>query len=336
EKRGQPRRFSGYEILNQVQDLEGICLTKCPKAKVKISNDERGDNWKKKSIFFDLPYWKTLLLRHNLDVMHIEKNVCDNVLGTIMDLKGKTKDTMKARLDLEEMKLKLELHPNREGGKLIMPRAKYTLLRDGKHKFCQFLKRMKVPDGFSSNVSHCVNVDEHNTSGLKSHDCHVLLQHLIPLGIRGLLPKDVYDPLVELSLYFKRLCSKSLKAEELDEIRAKFPSTLCKLEMIFPHAFFDVMVHLPVHLADEAMIGGPVQFRWMYPIERYLHDLKSYVRNRTHPEASIAEGYIASECMTLCSRLSPKELEQAHIYVMKNSEEVQPFFEEFRQLCEND
>jgi hypothetical protein len=35
--------------------------------------------WKKKSIFFRLPYWKDNLLRHNLDVMHIEKNVMDNI-----------------------------------------------------------------------------------------------------------------------------------------------------------------------------------------------------------------------------------------------------------------
>ncbi|KAL0377219.1 UNVERIFIED_CONTAM: hypothetical protein Scaly_0839500 [Sesamum calycinum] len=33
--------------------------------------------WTKKSIFWDLPYWSTLLIRHNLDVMHIEKNVFD-------------------------------------------------------------------------------------------------------------------------------------------------------------------------------------------------------------------------------------------------------------------
>uniref|UniRef100_A0A2N9IIF2 DUF4218 domain-containing protein n=1 Tax=Fagus sylvatica TaxID=28930 RepID=A0A2N9IIF2_FAGSY len=51
-----------------------------------------------------------------------------------------------------------------------------------------------------------------------------------------------------------------------------------------------VMVHLVMHLANEAKIGGPVQYRWMYPIERYLSRLKSYVRNRAYPEGSIAEG----------------------------------------------
>lgn len=35
---------------------------------------------------------------------------------------------------------------------------------------------------------------------------------------------------------------------------------------------------------------------------RYLFTLKSYVRNRNYPEGSIAEGYIANECITHCSR----------------------------------
>ncbi|KAL0316473.1 UNVERIFIED_CONTAM: hypothetical protein Sradi_5525500 [Sesamum radiatum] len=44
--------------------------------------------WIKKNIFWDLPYWNTHLIRHNLDVMHIEKNVFDNIFNTVMDIKG--------------------------------------------------------------------------------------------------------------------------------------------------------------------------------------------------------------------------------------------------------
>jgi hypothetical protein len=62
------------------------------------------------------------------------------------------------------------------------------------------------------------------------------------------------------------------------------------------------MMHLLVHLAEEAKLGGPVCYRWMYLIERYLHTLKGYVRNKAHPEGSIAEGYISEECMVFCSR----------------------------------
>ena len=43
---------------------------------------------------------------------------------------------------------------------------------------------------------------------------------------------------------------------------------LCELEKTFPLSFFNVMVHLVIHLATEAKIGGPVQYLWMYPIER--------------------------------------------------------------------
>jgi hypothetical protein len=62
------------------------------------------------------------------------------------------------------------------------------------------------------------------------------------------------------------------------------------------------MVHLAVHLPDEALLRGPVQYGWMYPIERRLGTLKNFVRNRAKPEGSIAEAYMASDTLTFCSR----------------------------------
>ncbi|XP_073137040.1 uncharacterized protein [Henckelia pumila] len=56
--------------------------------------------WKKKSIFFNLTYWKHLHVRHYLDVMHIEKNVFESLINTLMNVKGKTKDNVAARLDI--------------------------------------------------------------------------------------------------------------------------------------------------------------------------------------------------------------------------------------------
>ncbi|KAK9053298.1 hypothetical protein SSX86_029931 [Deinandra increscens subsp. villosa] len=61
------------------------------------------------------------------------------------------------------------------------------------------------------------------------------------------------------------------------------------------------MVHLCVHLPEEAILGGPVQSRWMYPIERHLGHLKRFVGNRAKPEGSIAEGYVVKEAITFCS-----------------------------------
>ncbi|KAL5567246.1 hypothetical protein UlMin_030410 [Ulmus minor] len=77
---------------------------------------------------------------------------------------------------------------------------------------------------------------------------------------------------------------------------------LCKLERIFPPAFFDIRIHLVLHLLEEAILGGPVYMRWMYPFERYLKRLKDYVRNAAKPEGSISEGYVVDEALTFCSR----------------------------------
>jgi hypothetical protein len=85
-------------------------------------------------------------------------------------------------------------------------------------------------------------------------------------------------------------------------MKKEIPIILVKLEKIFPPAFFDVMIHLAVHLPDEALLKGLVHYGWMYPIERRLYTLKRYVRNWARPEGSIAEAYIADECLTFCSR----------------------------------
>ncbi|KAL0541260.1 hypothetical protein IC582_021302 [Cucumis melo] len=56
--------------------------------------------WNRLSSFFELPYWKDLHVRHCLNVMHIEKNVCMNILSTLLDIPGKSKDGLNARRDL--------------------------------------------------------------------------------------------------------------------------------------------------------------------------------------------------------------------------------------------
>ena len=105
ENRPKHRELSGSDLLQQLEVVKDNSFKKhLNKRKRKCTPEEL--NWTKKSIFFELPYWETLKLRHNLDVMHIEKNICDNVLGTLLNIEGKTKDTVKARLDLVDMKIK--------------------------------------------------------------------------------------------------------------------------------------------------------------------------------------------------------------------------------------
>jgi len=63
--------------------------------------------------------------------------------------------------------------------------------------------------------------------------------------------------------------------------------TICKLEMIFLPSFFDSMEHLPIHLSFEVKVGGPVQYRWMYPFERL--DIKSWRTGPVQMDVSIRE-----------------------------------------------
>ena len=54
---------------------------------------------------------------------------------------------------------------------------------------------------------------------------------------------------------------------------------LYELEMFFSPSFFDIMVHLVVHLVRKVRLCGPMYLRWMYPVERYMKILKGYVKN---------------------------------------------------------
>lgn len=209
---------------------------------------------------------------------------------------------MRAWLDLEDLGIRKELHLKQNGDSYVMPHACYTLTEDKSIALCEFLRDVKFPDGYAANLTRCINMDGRKVQGLKTHDCHILLQQILPVAMRGLIHKDIYEAIAELGIFFKEICAKTLKVDVLHRLKSEIPIILCKLEKIFPPAFFDVMVHLAVHLPDEALLRGPVQYGWMYPIERRLCTLKRYVRNRARPEGSIAEAYIVDECLTFCSR----------------------------------
>ncbi|KAF7152217.1 hypothetical protein RHSIM_Rhsim01G0128800 [Rhododendron simsii] len=302
ETRSRPSELSGEEILKQIDLGTYKVMGKHPNSRKRKRAEDQNLNWNKKSILFELPYWKTLKLRHNLDVMHIEKNILDNLLGTLMSIDGKNKDTEKACNDLEDMLIRIELHLNkRTNGSFEKPPALYTLSQNERVGFCNFLKSIKFSDGYAANISNCVSTEGGKLSGLKSHDCHVLLQRLLPIGMRGYLNKELGTTIFELGSFFQQLCSKTPKKTDLDKLEGQIILILYKLEKFFPPAFFDVMVHLAIHLPREAILGGPVQYRWMYPIERLLGVLKGFVSNNAFPEGSIAEAYISKECTTFCS-----------------------------------
>ena len=193
----------------------------------------------KKSAFFDLSYWNDNLIRHNLDVLHIKKNVMDNIIGTLLDMKGKTKDNLKAWNDLRKMGLRSKLHlVTKNNGKTYMPAACHTMSNVNKSNFLKVLKNVRWPDEYASNVSRCVKLKECTIVGLKSHDNHILMQQLLPTVLCVSLPNKVVRPLIELSAFFRGICSKTLTVEDLNQHENDIPIILCKLKQIFSPSFF--------------------------------------------------------------------------------------------------
>ncbi|KAI3793975.1 hypothetical protein L1987_36599 [Smallanthus sonchifolius] len=255
-------------------------------------------NWTKRSIFFELDYWSSLLLKHNLDVMHVEKNVCESLLGTLL-MNDKSKDTHKAHKDLENMGIRHNLWLTQKNNKLYQPQAPYSFTPSDRERFCQFIRGVRLPDGFGSNFKNKVLPNNSNIIGLKSHDYHILMQRLLPIGVRSGLHKNVSTTINDVCTFFQKICARSVDVKDMYEANEEVVKILCNLEMIYPPTFFDIMVHLILHLPEEAILGGPVYMRWMYPFERYMKKLKAY-RNKAKPEGSIVEGYVADEALTFC------------------------------------
>ena len=261
---------TGEEILNQISEL-GLRKVIEENAQVVNSRICKSCGWKKRSIFWDLPYWSSNMIRHNLDVMYIEKNVFDNVFNTVLNVKDKTKDNPKARLDMLTYCDRPQLAKDASGK---YPKAAYTIDNEAKDILFNWVKSLKFPDGYVSNLSRCLYTTKYRLFGMKSHDCHVFMQRLMSIAFHELLPNNVWQAVTELSLFFKDLSSITLRVAEMERLEVDIPQILCKLERIFPPGFFNSMEHLPVHLPYEAGIVGPVQYRWMYPFERYLRTLK--------------------------------------------------------------
>ncbi|KAL8117919.1 hypothetical protein AgCh_015706 [Apium graveolens] len=117
--------LTGKEVFERVKDID-VVLGKLYKKPTPNSI------WKKRSIFWDLPYWE-----------HLQTN-----------------DGMKARLDLQELGVRAELAPQQSGKRAYLPPACYTLSRKDKISFCECLSSVKVPSGYSSNPKNLVSMKD--------------------------------------------------------------------------------------------------------------------------------------------------------------------------------
>ncbi|KAL6544843.1 hypothetical protein OROMI_023705 [Orobanche minor] len=356
EERKAPDILTGEDVLEKVENIDaqfGKNFAKTVPTK----------GWKKKSIFFELSYWKDLYVRHFTDLMHTEKNVCASILNTLLGDKEKSKDGYNARMDMVDLGIRGELAPViKEGKSPYLPPAAHTLSNYEKKVLLETLQSVKVPEGYSSNIQSLVSENGLKLTSLKSHDYHVIIETLLPIAIRSILPENVRTTITKLCWFFKAMSSKVINPRRLSHYQKQIVETLCELEMYFP-PFFDIMVHLTVHLVYETRMCGPGRMRWMYGSERYMKVLKGYVMTRYRPEGCMAERYLVEEALEYWSEYIPnvesiglpttchtgridgegvtggKQVEitleqrhRVHLCILHNSVDVEPFVKLHKQM----
>ena len=112
---------------------------------------------------------------------------------------------------------------------------------------------VKTPSSYCANIRSLVDVSsgKMKLGHMKSHDFHVMLTQILPVAIRNLMDKDIRNTLIDLCDFFNKLWQTVIDPEELDNMQDDIARILSNIEMFFPPSFFNVMVHLTVHLVDE-------------------------------------------------------------------------------------
>nr|CAE01902.2 OSJNBa0059D20.14 [Oryza sativa Japonica Group] len=143
DHRTKPKYRSGKTVFAMVKDLK-VVFGKGPGSQPIESEDGHAAMWKKNSIFWELPYWKFLDVRHAIDMMHLTKNLCVNLLG-FLGVYGKSKDTLEARNDLKHMEQHGDLHPEpKEKESHYLSPASYTLSKAEKESMFECLESIKI------------------------------------------------------------------------------------------------------------------------------------------------------------------------------------------------
>ena len=137
--------------------------------------------------------------------MHITKNVCESLLGTLFNMPDRTKDGPKSRHDLMILNIRgdLQLPPSRgkqpeeeeeETDDRKRKRAKqqqiltlrpscFTLSPDELDQIFKCLLGVKFPLGYAGLISRYLDPQKKIFSGMKSHDCHVMMTQILPVAI---------------------------------------------------------------------------------------------------------------------------------------------------------
>jgi hypothetical protein len=110
-KKGPPKHLSGPEI---AEKLSKVVLNREENVYEGYGEEH---NWIHICALWVLPHARALILMHNIDVMHQERNIVESIISTCLDITGKTKDNFKAQRDIADICNRPSLELDERGGK---------------------------------------------------------------------------------------------------------------------------------------------------------------------------------------------------------------------------
>jgi hypothetical protein len=101
-----------------------------------------------------------------------------------------------------------------------LPTSCITLSKHEKKEFCGFLKNVKVPSGYSTNVSRLISFPDLKLApGVKSYDYHVLLTQMIPVRIQNILLVNTWEAIMNFCFFFNAIGQKVISEEALKSLK---------------------------------------------------------------------------------------------------------------------
>jgi hypothetical protein len=118
--------------------------------------------------------------------------------------------------------------------------------------------------------------------------------------------------------FFDVISRKSIGVKKLGKLQEEIVKILCELDIYFPATFFDIMVHLLVHVMDDMKQLGPMFLHNMMSFERLNGVIKGFVRNRSRLDGSIAKGFLTYECISFCQNYLSTENQDVSLPTRKH------------------
>jgi hypothetical protein len=181
--------------------------------------------------------------------MHQEHNVAESIISMSFDFIGFMKDNIYARKKLVD----LCDHPSFEAranpwGNLTRPRVSYYFKSKERKEILKWLKTLKFPDRYATNIKWAVNIAIGKLNDLKSHDYHILMERLMSVMFCGYLNIHPWKIFAELSYFNGHICAKEVSKAMMEKLDKEISLLAYKMEKVFPTGWFNAMEHLLVNL----------------------------------------------------------------------------------------